>query len=260
MSDLMTTTSTDRSCDHASALPRNGRYSPRSARSIDIFRETSLRAGVFQGITPSVISALSGRMERASFPLGHHIFREGDDADLLYIIRRGKVKVSRAAPYGRQRVTALLGPTDMFGELALFDPGPRTSTVTTLTRVHALTLTRSELTSWTAAQPEISELLLRLIARRLRRTDNALNDLIFVDVAGRVAKLLLELASRFGEHDNDVIRINHELNQAEFAQLVGSTRETVNRALCAFVDRGWIRTYGKAVVLYDPAALARRAK
>jgi CRP/FNR family cyclic AMP-dependent transcriptional regulator len=79
-------------------------------------------------------------------------------------------------------------------------------------------------------------------------------------VPGRVAKLLLDLASRFGERDSEALRINHELTQEEFAQLVGSTRESVNKALSNFAARGWIRQQGRSVFIYDPAALAKRAR
>jgi CRP/FNR family cyclic AMP-dependent transcriptional regulator len=97
-----------------------------------------------------------------------------------------------------------------------------------------------------------------VLARRLRRTNNNLADLMFTDVPGRVAKQLLALAQRFGIQEGDALRLNHDLTQEEIAQLVGASRETVNKALADFVHRGWIQLQGKSVLIYDSELLARR--
>ena len=102
--------------------------------------------------------------------------------------------------------------------------------------------------------------LLRVVARRLRRTNTMLADLIFVDVPGRVAKQLLQLAQRFGSVDGGQLRVTHDLTQEELAQLVGASRETVNKALADFAQRGWLRLEGKSVVILDRERLARRAR
>jgi len=148
----------------------------------------------------------------------------------------------------------------MFGELSLFDPGPQTSTATAVTKVRAAPLDRDALRHWLADRPEITDRLLRVLARRLRRTNDHLSDLIFTDVAGRVAKQLLELAQRFGVAEDGAIRVTHDLTQEELAQLVGATREAVNKALADFTQRGWIRLNGKSVLITDSARLANRAR
>jgi DNA-binding transcriptional regulator YhcF (GntR family) len=103
--------------------------------------------------------------------------------------------------------------------------------------------------------------MMRILARRLRRTDHDLSDLVFADVGGRVAKQLLRLAQQFGVQDGEVMRVAHDLTQEELAQLVGSTRETVNKALGDFSARGWIKLDGrKSVVIADSQRLARRAR
>lgn len=217
------------------------------------------RAGIFQGLESGTIAAMSAQLTPASFQRGHIVFREGEVGDRLYIITAGRVKVGHTRQ-GREALIAILGPSDVFGELALFDPGPRSSTVTALTRVKTLTMTRTVLRAWITERPEVAEQLLRVSARRLRRTDNIVCDQIFTDVPGRVAKLLLDMASRFGESDRGTLRINHELTQEEIAQLAGSTRESVNKALSTFAARGWIRRLGKTIFIDNPAALAKRAK
>ena len=85
-------------------------------------------------------------------------------------------------------------------------------------------------------------------------------DLVFTDVPGRVAKNLLDLADRFGEQERDGLHVHHDLTQEELAQLVGASRETVNKALADFASRGWLRLDGKSVIILDPERLARRAR
>gem|GEM_PF-6016768 len=98
-----------------------------------------------------------------------------------------------------------------------------------------------------------------MLARRLRRTNDNLADLIFTDVPGRVAKPLLRLVQRFGTQEGDAVRVSHDLTQEEIAQLIGASRETVNKALADFAHRDWIRVEGKSVLICDCESLARRA-
>lgn len=222
--------------------------------------EILARAGIFQGVAPDAVAALARQLEPVNYPRGHVVFREGEPGDHLFIITSGKVKIGRRTPDGRESLITLMGPADMFGELALFDPGPRTSTVTTLTELNAVIMDHEALRTWIRDRPHIAEQLLRVLARRLRRTNDSLSDLIFTDVPGRVAKQLLDLAKRFGVREGESLRVDHELTQEELAQLVGSSRETVNKALADFAQRGWIRRQGKTVFIDDAARLARRAR
>ena len=98
------------------------------------------------------------------------------------------------------------------------------------------------------------------LARRLRRTNETLADLVFTDVPGRVAKALLDLSTRFGRPAEDGILVAHDLTQEELAQLVGASRETVNKALADFATRGWLKLEARAVVLTDVERLKRRAR
>lgn len=222
--------------------------------------ETLARAGIFQGVEPAAAEALAQSLEAVDFPRSQVIFNEGEPGDRLYIIQSGKVKIGRKSPDGRENLLAIMGASDMFGELSIFDPGPRTSTATTVTEVRALTMDRPALREWISKRPEIAEQLLRVLARRLRRTNNMLADLIFTDVPGRVAKVLLQFAQRFGSQEAGLLRVTHDLTQEEIAQFVGASRETVNKALADFAHRGWVRLEGKSVLILDPERLARRAR
>ncbi|MHC9873962.1 CRP-like cAMP-activated global transcriptional regulator GlxR [Corynebacterium diphtheriae] len=218
------------------------------------------RAGIFQGVDPIAVNNLIEDLESVSFPRGATIFEEGEPGDRLYIITSGKVKLARHSMDGRENLLTVMGPSDMFGELSIFDPGPRTSSAVCVTEVHAATMNSEMLRQWIAEHPEISEQLLRVLARRLRRTNNSLADLILTDVPGRVAKTLLQLANRFGTQEGGALRVNHDLTQEEIAQLVGASRETVNKALATFAHRNWIRLEGKSVLIVDTEHLAKRAR
>ena len=222
--------------------------------------ETLARSGIFQGVDPDAAEALAKEMETIEARKGEVLFSEGEPGDSLYIVLSGKLKVGRRAGDGRQNLIAVMGPSDMVGELSLFDPGPRTATATAVVDTRLARLRKQGLRPWLTNRPEIAEQLLRVLARRLRRTNDALADLIFTDVPGRVAKNLLQMAGKFGTRDGGVLRVTHDLTQEELAQLVGASRETVNKALADFVHRGWLQLQGKSVVILDEDRLRRRAR
>ena len=223
--------------------------------------EVLARAGLFQGVEPESADELIRSMEYLDLARGDTVFAEGEQGDSLYIVLSGKVKIGRHAADGRENVLAIMGPSDMFGELSIFDPGPRTATAVAVTDARVARLRHAALKPWMKERPQIAEQLLRVLARRLRRTNDALADMIFTDVPGRVAKNLLQLAHRFGAREPDgTLRVTHDLTQEELAQLVGASRETVNKALADFAARGWLRLEGKTVVILDEQRLARRAR
>ncbi len=219
------------------------------------------RSGVFQGVSSEAAEPVAAELELVDLPRGATVFAEGEPGDSLFIILDGKVKIVRRAPDGRENVLSVMGPADQFGELSIFDPGPRTATATALTDVSLAKMSQQALLPWIDAHPEIGVQLLRVLARRLRRTNDTVADLIFTDVPGRVAKSLLGMADRFGtREDGGLLRVTHDLTQEELAQLVGASRETVNKALADFAHRGWLRLEGKSVLVLDEDRLRRRAR
>jgi CRP/FNR family transcriptional regulator, cyclic AMP receptor protein len=177
-----------------------------------------------------------------------------------YVVLSGKIKLGRQARDGREHLVAVFGPRDQFGELSLFDPGPRTVTATAISDTRLARLPKHAVHQWAQTRPQIAIQLLRVLARRLRRTNTMLADLIFVDIAGRVAKQLLDLAGRFGTADTGGLRVQHDLTQEELAQLVGASRETVNKTLSDFASRGWLRLEGKSVLILDRERLSQRGR
>ena len=217
------------------------------------------RAAILQGVEPDGIGALITQLQPIALGPRQVIFAEGDPGDRLYILTSGKVKIGRRSADGREALLTVLGPPDMFGELAIFDPGPRTSTATTLTAVEAVSLDQQALRAWIADRPQITEQLLRVLARRLRRTNDTVTDLIFTDVSARVAKRLLALAQRFGTQQDGVVRVEHNLTRGELAHLVGASRDMVNTTLADFTARGWIRLERTTIFITNSEQLAKRA-
>jgi CRP-like cAMP-binding protein len=217
-------------------------------------------APLFAALDAEASAALRASMENITIAKGDVLFHEGQLGDRMYIITGGKVKLGHTAPDGRESILAILGPGELLGELSLFDPGPRTATAIALTDLTALGLGHAALRPWLTGRPEVAESLLQALARRLRRTNEALADLVFSDVPGRVAKALLELGDKFGQQMPDGVHVTHDMTQEELAQLVGASRETVNKALADFATRGWIRLESRSVVLIDTERLARRSR
>lgn len=218
------------------------------------------QAPLFAALDDEAAAALKATMTRRDIARGEVLFSEGDPGDRLYIIIEGKIKLGRASGDGRENLLAILGPGEMFGELSLFDPGPRNATATAVADTSLLGVGSDDLATWLNGRPDVARQLLRSLARRLRRTNEALADLVFSDVPGRVAKALLDLSERFGSPTDEGLRVAHDLTQEELAQLVGASRETVNKALADFAARGWLRLDQRAVVLLDIDRLRRRAR
>ena len=219
-----------------------------------------LEAPMFAGMAESETAALAANMTPLMVKRGHILFNEGDHGDRLYVIASGKIKIGRTAVDGRENLLALLGPGEIFGELSLFSPGPRTATASCASDCVVYELSHKALVAWIGDHPTVATHLLTALADRLRRTNEALADLVFSDVPGRVAKALLDLSDRFGQPIDDGTRVAHDLTQEELAQLVGASRETVNKALADFASRGWIRREGRGVVIIDEERLERRAR
>ena len=217
-------------------------------------------APLFRELDDEAASALRATMVEVRLGRGDVLFREGDTGDRVYVVIDGKVKLGRTSSDGRENLLAILGPGQMFGELSLFDPGPRSATVTAVTDTELLSLANEDMLTWLTGRPEVARGLLLQLGQRLRRSNDTLADLVFSDVPGRVAKALLDLSTRFGVPSEEGVRVVHDLTQEELAQLVGASRETVNKALADFAGRGWLRLEQRSVVILDLERLRRRAR
>lgn len=216
---------------------------------------------LFEALSVEDQQQLTSMMSEVSFRRGEKLFNEGDPGDRLYLLVDGKVKLGHTSSDGRENLIAVLGPGEMIGELTLFDPGPRSTTATAVAPTKMLQLDHRAMMEFIDTRPELAKHMLKALAIRIRRTNDQLADLVFSDVPGRVAKALLDLADRFGSRAEDgTVHVPHELTQEELAQLVGASRETVNKSLAEFVSRSWIRLEGRGVHLLEVDRLRRRAR
>ena len=221
---------------------------------------TVRQAPLFRGLDDESAVSLRGSMSPVKISKGGTLFKEGDEGDRLYVVLEGKLKLGTASGDGRENLLSILGPGEMFGELSLFDPQPRTATATAVTDARLLALSHNQVIGLVTAHPRVALELLARLAQRLRRSNEVLADLVFADVPGRVAKAIIDLGTRFGSQKDDGLHVNHDLTQEELAQLVGASRETVNKALADFASRGWVRLEPRAVVVTDYERLAKRGK
>jgi CRP-like cAMP-binding protein len=222
----------------------------------DVLRQSPL----FSGVDDDSAAVLEDSMAASTLNRGDVLFNEGDTGNQLYVVIDGKIKLGRTSADGRENLLAILGPGQMFGELSFFDPGPRSATATAVTDVELKSLGHDALIPVLSTHPDVALALLHQLAGRLRRTNEVVGDLVFSDVPGRVAKALIDLAGRFGRQADDGVHVNHDLTQEELAQLVGASRETVNKALADFASRGWMRLEPRSVVILDLERLQRRAR
>jgi CRP/FNR family transcriptional regulator, cyclic AMP receptor protein len=219
-----------------------------------------VRSEILHGLDAPAAALLTRQLRLREFRRGQVIYSQREHGNQLYIIITGKVKIARSCADGRDKLLAVTGPGDLLGTLAMYDPGPHAVTATAITDVCLATIGREELRAWIVNHPAVADQLLRLLARSLRYTDDHTADLTLCDVPARLAKQLLYLAKRFGHREDDCVRVNHGLTQEEIASLVGASRITVNKVLADFTQRGWIRWFGKTLLIRDADRLAQRAQ
>jgi CRP/FNR family cyclic AMP-dependent transcriptional regulator len=192
--------------------------------------------------------ALAAKMRPRQFARDEVVFHRDDPAGPVFLITSGSVKVSIPDEQGREVVVALERGGDVFGELALLDEGPRSATVTALTETHTLALARQEFIATLERNPDSMRRMLTLLVRTVRRSTGHVEDLVFLDLPGRVAKCLLDLADAAGRGQVD-------LTQEDLAAFVGATRVSVNRVLADLEKRGAITIGRRNIQLKDRARL-----
>jgi CRP/FNR family cyclic AMP-dependent transcriptional regulator len=199
-------------------------------------------------------------LHRRTFSAGSHIFREGDPGLHLHLILKGEVKISRSGPRGAEVVFAVLMAGDLFGELALLEDGAlRTADAVAVAPTECLILERRALTTFLESHPDRMWHLIRFLSAYIRRKDESFAEVAFLDIQGRVARKLLELARTHGEPAPRGIRIGQRVSQRTLAGMVAARRENVNRALSRFVANGDISMAAGYITVLDAAALRRRS-
>src|SRR5215211_1247514 len=207
----------------------------------------------FRGLPGSVVDRLAAHARTTEYGADKRIFAKGDTGHGLLAVLAGLVKISVHSADGREIVLNLIGPNEVFGEIALLDGEPRTADATAITRCHLLVLDRRDLLRLLEQEPSIAIRLLEVVSRRLRRTSEQVEDLSFEGVPLRVAKALLRLAELQGSARMPRPRVL--ITQKALGQTVGLSRESINKHLQAWRQAGLIAIDKGSCVILEPELL-----
>ena len=210
---------------------------------------------LLSGLPEEELERFAELTRERSYPKGSVILFQDDPGDSLFVLRAGRVKVVLIGEDGREVILGVLEPGAHFGELALIDDQPRSAHVIAMEDAQLLVLRREDFKRRVEANPTVAWALLTELSRRLRRADVKIGGLVLLDVPGRIARLLLDLADETGS-----AQIEKPLTHQTIAQMIGASRETVSRAMKDFQDTGLIRVERRRIAIGDRDALEKRAQ
>ena len=206
----------------------------------------------FGGFTDEMLAGLASPATSGTYHRGDPIFAEADAADHLYIVSSGRIAISNKSIDGRESVLALMGPGDLFGEMALFDDSGRSAGARALETSEVIAVPFKPLREMFESDAKALWNVIGLLARRLREANEAIADSVFLDVTGRTAKRLLDIA---GGSDEFTLPITQE----ELAGMIGASRERVNKAIAAFVRLGWLEQRDRTYRILERRKMTNRA-
>jgi CRP/FNR family transcriptional regulator, cyclic AMP receptor protein len=210
------------------------------------------RKPFFAGLDTAAVEAVAGLCEHRDLRRNDVLFRQGEEATELFVVESGRVAIANRSDDGRESLVALMEAGDLFGEMGLFD-GVRSADARALETSTVVAVPYAPLREALDRQPKALWSVVELLARRIRAVDEALADTVFLDVPGRTAKRLLELAG-----DGDQFQL--PVTQEELAAMVGASRERVNKAISQFVRLGWLEQQDRVYRIRNREQLTRRAR
>jgi len=204
---------------------------------------------IFQHLEPAALERLSARLKVITFPKDGVIVSQSDPGDSMFIIDQGRVKVVLYGDSGREVILSIFRSGDFFGEMSLLDGQPRSANVIALEDARLLVLSREDFVQHLHEAPSTALSILAEMSARLRRADEVIGNLALLDVYGRVARVLVELARRDGHTTDEGIVIRERPTHQDLAAMIGTSRETVSRVLSEFQRRGLLSMQGKTILL-----------
>lgn len=218
----------------------------------------SLRGcALFAHVDDAGLRLLAGQMRRRRFRRGEVIFHQGDLGDSLQVVASGSVKIVLPSPEGEEAIIASLQPGDFFGELALLDGAPRSTSATAVEATETMSLAREHFLRLLADDARIVRALLEALASELRRLTGHVQELHFLDLAGRLAMQLVRLAREADPGATERVELNWPFTQSDLASMIGGTRQSVNRLLSGLVDEGLVLIERDTLVITDIGRLER---
>jgi CRP/FNR family cyclic AMP-dependent transcriptional regulator len=214
---------------------------------------------LFSGFSVKQLEAAARVARTKTLERREELFHKGDVGGQVYVVASGKLKVLTTSVEGDDVVFSILGPGEVFGEVALLGATPRTATVRAIESCRLIAIDRRDFLSLLKANPEISVKLLSVLAMRLKRVSELVEDTLFLNLPLRLAKKLLSLSRIYGDKAADGIRIDLKLSQEEWGDLVGTTRESVNKQVRKWTDAGIVRVDDGYLVILKPVELEKLA-
>lgn len=225
-----------------------------------VLRATDLAdVGLFSGLSVTALEAIIGCSQVRRFSRGQVALEQGTRSGEVHVVISGAFKACTVTEGGSAVTLALIGRKEVFGEMAFLDGGAHSVNVTALATSYTQCIGTAALDAIVEAHPSVRNYLARLLAARLRRLSSVSERMVAEDVSARLARQLLDLSERFGVADSGGTRIMLDLPQQELAELVGATRERVNRVLVSWTKQGLIAREGKQVILLSRPDLSRCA-
>ena len=207
---------------------------------------------LFAGLDEHQLGVLARAIVRKSVGRNAKIIGAGDPTDSLYIVISGRLKVLMGDEQGREVILSFLGPGEFFGEMGLLDDRPRSASVVTLEPCELLSISKTDFKRSLAENFELSLMVMRGLVKRLREADQKIGSLALMDVYGRVARLLLEMAE---DIDGEKVVVK-KLSKQDIAKMIGASREMVSRVMKDLQFGGYIEVRGRSIVLHDNILLA----
>lgn len=189
---------------------------------------------------------------------GEVLFRKGSEGTTLYIIQKGAIKIVLPSRLGDERIVAIFSTGDFFGEMALLDGMPRSADAIAIKSSKLLLLNRSDFFRFLKKSDAAMEKILSSLSMRLRKADDLLEETSFLNIPARLAKTLLEIGETFGHEDGAGLEIKLKLSQKELADMVGATRESINKELRVLREKELVSVTDKAIYIHDVKRLKRR--
>ena len=221
-----------------------------------------LLAGIslFKNLAQEDLADLATLLREQKFKKGDVLFRKGSEGDVLYIIKEGAIKIVLPSRLGAERIVAIFSTGDFFGEMALLDGMPRSADAVAIKPSKLLFLDRSVFLQFLKKSDAAIEKILLSLSFRLRKTDDLLEDTSFLNIPARLAKKLLEIGETLGNKDGETLKINLKLSQQELADMVGATRESINKELRVLREKGLVSVVGNTTYIHDITRLKRRIR
>ena len=213
---------------------------------------------MFQGLSRGDLDGLAATVRTRTLKPREEVFHKGDEGAELYVVVEGRFKALTTSPEGDDVVFNVMGPGEVFGEVALLTARPRSATVCAIEGGRLMSLGRREFLAFLQANPAVVPRLLSLLAERLVRASEFVEEIQFLNLPVRLARKLVTLARQYGRTDSaGPVTIDLSLSQEEWGDLVGATRESINKQLRTWSEQGLVRFESGRVTLLDPAAIER---